>query len=180
MEKIQKDYGCLIMDNGHIYNIEGDYTGEGWIFKDMEAFHTGEGICYVSEYGLNAIEDELTDLETRYENGTMTDEEYRLERERIIIEGAETRQTIIDQVREAFGDDYLMTNEQLLYFAEDVLQLAEWAYITTYLAENFEIEDCIEYDHIKGTGMFTDFQYEAVEAGMTPKEYAESKGLNTK
>ena len=110
----------------------------------------------------------------------MTDEEYRLERERIIIEGAETRQTIIDQVREAFGDDYLMTNEQLLYFAEDVLQLAEWAYITTYLAENFEIEDCIEYDHIKGTGMFTDFQYEAVEAGMTPKEYAESKGLNTK
>lgn len=45
-----------------------------------------------------------------------------------------------------------------------------------YVGE-FGPEDCIEFDHIKGTGMFSDFQYEAVEAGMTPKEYAESKDL---
>lgn len=177
MEKIQKDYGCLIIDNGHIYDIEGDYTGEGWVFKDMEAFHTGEGICYVSEYGLNAIEEELTDLQARYENGEFTDEEYRFERERVILAGGETRQTIIEQVMDAFVEDYMLTYEQVLYFAEDVFQLAEWAYICTYLAENFDIEDCIEFDHIKGTGIFNQLQYDAVMAGMTPKEYAESKGL---
>lgn len=177
MEKIQKDYGYLVVDNGHIFDVKGEMSDNGCIFKDTSAFESGEGICYVGEFGLEDIQEELTDQQVRYENGEFTDEEYRLERERIILAGGETRQSIIDQVQEAFGDDYLMTDEQVAYFAEDVFGLADWACIATYLAENFDIEDCIEFDHINGGGMFNQLQYKAVMAGMTPKEYAESKGL---
>ena len=175
MEKIQKDFGFLVMDKGHIFDIEGEHTGEGCIFKDLEAFASGEGICYVGEYGLEYIQENLTDLQALYENGEMTDEEYRLERERIILAGGETRQTIIDQVREAWGDEYLLTDKQVEYFAEDVLALAEWACIATYLAENYELDDCIEYDGIKNGGIFSLLQYTAVMSGMTPKEFKESQ-----
>jgi hypothetical protein len=180
MEKIQKDYGYLVMDEGHIYDIEGEMSDNGCIFKDSGAFESGEGICYVGEFGLEDIQENLTELEAVYENtqpgeeGYLTDEEYRLERESIILAGGETRQTIIQQVQEAFGEDYMFTQEQTVYFAEDVFQLADWACIATYLAENFELDDCIDYDD---KGIFNKLQHEAVEAGMTPKEYAESKGL---
>ena len=177
MEKIQKDYGYLVVNVGHIFDIEGEMSDNGCIFKDSSAFESGEGICYVGEFGLEDIKDALAALDYRFEKTQMSESLYRLERERIILAGGETRQSIIDQVREAFGDDYLMTDEQVAYFAEDVFELADWAYISTYLVENFELDDCIEFDHIKDGGMFSKFQYEAVMAGMTPKEYAESKGL---
>ena len=173
MEKIEKDYGYLVIDNGHIFDIEGDMSDNGTIFKDYKAFESGEGICYVSEYGLEDIQEQLTDLQARYENGEMSDEEYRLERERIILEVGETRQTIIDLVRADFAEDYLLTDAQIEYFAEDVFELADWACIATYLAENFELDDCIEYDGIRDGGMFSLLQYYAVMEGMTPKEYKE-------
>jgi len=161
------------MNEGHIFDIEGGHTDEGVVYKNYKAFHTGEGICYVSEYGLLDIQEELADLQALYENGEMTDEEYKIARERVIIDGSETRQTIIDQVREAFGDDYMLTDEQVDYFAEDVFCLADWAYIATYLAENFEMDDIIMADDISGGIHFTQFQREAVDNGMTPKEYSE-------
>ena len=173
MERIEKDCGFLCMEDGKIYDFEGGQTGEGFVYKDSYAFESGVGICYISEYGLEELHEKLTDLQARYENSNMTDEEYWAERRDILENCGETRQSIIDQVREAFGDDYLMTDEQVGYFAEDVFGLAEWAGIATYLAENFEIDDCIEFDHIKGGGMFTNFQYEAVMNGQTPKEYAD-------
>ena len=179
MERIEKDYGALIMSNGRIYGIEGSMTDNGEVFKDYEAFKSGNGICYVSEYGLIKIEENLAGLQAIYENtkkgeeGYLTDEEYEKAREAVILSIAETRQTIIDQVRDAFGEDYLLTDDQVEYFAEDVFGLADWACICTYLTENFEMEDCILYDETVGGGMFTDFQHDAVAEGMTPKEYKE-------
>lgn len=173
MKRIEKDYGCLVMDGDRIIDYEGSNTGEGYVYKDMDAFYNGEGICYISEYGLEDLHENLTDLQARYENSEMTDEEYRRERQDILDNCGETRQTIIDQVMDAFGDDYLLTPKQAAYFAEDVLELAEWAYICTYLAENFELDDSIEYDEITGSGFFTDFQHDAIAEGMTPLEYKE-------
>ena len=179
MEKIEKDYGGLFMDNGRIVGIYGGMTENGEVFKDYGAFESGQGICYVSEYGLEEIEENLAELQAIYENtkkgeeGYLTDEEYGKAREAVILSIAETRQTIIDQVRDAFGDDYMLTDEQVEYFAGDVFGLADWAYICTYLTENFEMEDCILYDETTGGGMFTDFQHDAVAEGMTPKEYKE-------
>lgn len=173
MEKIQKDCGYVVTEDGIIVNYEGGSTDNGVVFKDSEAFETGVGICYISEYGLEELEDKLDELNQR--KPWLTAEDYLAERKNILENCGETRQSIIDQVREAFGDDYLMTDKQVDYYAEDVFKLADWACISTYLAENFDIEDTIEFDHMKGTGIFTKFQYEAVMAGMTPKEYLEQK-----
>lgn len=172
-ERIEKDYGTLILKDGKPYNYEGGNTDQGVVYKDYEAFRTGVGVCYISEYGLEEMEENLVDLEARYANSDMTDEEYWADRERILAVAGETRQSIIDQVREAFGDDYLMTDEQVAYFAEDVFGLADWAYICTYLSENFDIEESIQYDYEHGGTMYTKFQYEAVMNDMTPKEYAD-------
>ena len=179
MERISKGYGSLTMHNGRIFDIDGEMSDNGTIFKDAEAFRTGNGPCYVSEYGLFDIEDALAELQATYENtkpgqeGYMTDEEYEKAREEAILSVAETRQTIIDQVKEAFGEDYMLTDAQVEYFAEDAFGLADWAYISTYLAENYNIDDSIEYDEITGGGFFTDFQHDAIAEGMTPKEYKE-------
>lgn len=181
MERVAKDYGSLIMDNGRIFDIYGEMSDNGEIFKDYEAFRTGKGICYISEHGLEDIEERLAELQAIYEDtqpggeGYLTDEEYRQAREAVILSAGETRQTIIDHVREAFGDDYLLTDAQAEYFAEDVFGLADWACISTYLAENFEMEDCIEFDEIKGGGVFTELQHEAVRQGVYPKELAEKQ-----
>ena len=171
MERIEKDYGYMLKDKTGVTYYHGGSTDNGVVYKDSEAFKTGVGICYISEYGLEELEEKLDELNQRKQ--WLTAEDYLAERKKILEECGETRQSIIDQVREAFGDDYLMTDKQVEAFADDVFGLADWACIATYLAENFEIDDCIEYDHIKGTGMFSDFQYEAVMAGLTPKEYRE-------
>ena len=174
MERIEKDYGCLVKENGEVCNYEGGHTDEGFVYKDYEAFKSGTGICYISEYGLEDLDEKLTDLEARYENSGMTDEEYRNERAEILEHCGETRQSIIDQVRDAFGDNYMLTDEQIEYFADDVFGLANWAYIATYLSESFDLDDFIEFDHGYnpiGQRLFNEFQYEAVMNNMYPAEY---------
>lgn len=141
MEKIVKDYGCLVMNGDEIFNYEGGNTGEGYVYKDSDAFRSGEGICYISEYGLEELNYNLTELEMLYKNSEISYEKYQSERNKILSTCGETRQTIIEQVKDAFSDNCLMTDEQVEDFAEDVFNIADWAYISTYLAENFEIGD---------------------------------------
>lgn len=142
-------------DNNNLVGYEPDYCGEGCVYKDEDAFlnHPDE-ICYIAEHAFDDIEGDY-----------MTVEEAKAE--------GETHKTIVEQCMDAWGEDYMLTDEQAEYFATDVFGLAEWACIQTYLTENFTIEDCIDFDGIKGTGIFTQFQIEAVMNGMTPKEYAD-------
>ena len=142
-------------DNNNLVGYEADYCGEGCVYKDEDAFlnHPDE-ICYISEHSFDDIEGDY-----------MTVEEAKAE--------GETHKTIVGQCMDMWGEDYMLTDEQAEYFAKDVFGLAEWACIQTYLMENFAIEDCIDFDDIKGTGIFTQFQIEAVKNGMTPKEYSE-------
>lgn len=142
-------------DNGNLVGYESDNCGEGFVYKNEDAFlnHPDE-ICYIAEHGFDDIEGEY-----------MTVEEAKTE--------GETHKTIVEQCIDIWGEDYMLTDEQAEYFARDVFGLAEWACIQTYLVENFTIEDCIDFDGIKGTGIFTQFQIEAVMNGMTPKEYAD-------
>lgn len=171
MERIEKDYGYMLKDKTGVTYYHGGSTDNGVVYKDYEAFKSGEGICYISEYDLEDLEYALEELEQRKQ--WLTAEDYLAERKKILEECGETRQSIIDQVRDAFGDDYMLTDEQVAYFAEDVFGLADWACIATYLAENFELDDSIQYDHEHGGTMFTYFQYEAVMNDMTPKEFAD-------
>lgn len=161
----------MLKDKTGVTYYHGGSTDNGVVYKDYEAFKSGVGICYISEYGLEDLEDKLKELNQRKQ--WLTAEDYLAERKKILEECGETRQSIIDQVREAFGDDYMLTDEQVAYFAEDVFGLADWACIATYLAENFNLDDCIQYDYEHGGTMFTYFQYEAVMNDMTPKEFAD-------
>jgi len=174
MERIEKDYGYLVKENGEVYDYEGGQTDNGFVYKDYNAFKTGVGVCYISEYGLQHLHEKLADLDARHENSGMTDDEYWDERAEILEHCGETRQSIIAQVRDAFGDDYMLTDGQVEYFAGDVFELADWASVATYLAENFDLDDLIEFDHNynpEGRRLFNDFQYEAVMAGKYPSEY---------
>ena len=170
-ERIEKDYGTLILKDGKPYNYEGGNTDQGVVYKDYEAFRTGVGVCYISEYGLEEMDENLVDLEARYANSDMTDEEYWEERAHILSVAGETRQTIIDQVRKAFGDDYLMTDEQVEFLAESIFWEADWAYISTYITNDYWIDDTIEADAAET--IFTYHQYEAVLNGQTPKEFGD-------
>jgi len=172
MERIEKDYGYMLKDKTGVTYYHGGSTDNGVVYKDYEAFKSGAGICYISEYGLEDLEDKLSELDQRKQ--FLTGEEYLAERAEILEHCGETRQSIIDQVRDAFGDDYMLTNEQVEYFAVDVFGLADWACIATYLAENFDLDDLIEFDHNynpEGRRLFTEFQYEAVMHDMYPSEY---------
>ena len=172
MERIEKDYGYLLKDKNGVTYYHGGSTDNGVVYKDYEAFKSGVGICYISEYGLEDLEDKLEQLETRSQ--FLSGEEYLAERKKILEECGETRQSIIDQVRDAFGDNYMLTDEQVEYFASDVFQLADWAYISTYLCQNFDLDDLIQFDHDynpEGRRLFNQFQYEAVMNNTYPSEY---------
>ena len=141
-------------DNGNLLGYEYGNCGEGFVFKDKDAFlNRPDDICYIAEHAFDDIEGDY-----------MTVEEAKA--------AGETHKTIVEQCKEEWEDDYMLTEKQAEYFARDVFGLAEWACIQTYLTENFTIEDCIENDDILGGGIFTQFQYEAIMNGMTPKEYS--------
>ena len=173
MEKIEKDFGSLIMENGKIYDYEGGYTGEGLVYKDYEAFQTGRGVCYMSELELNALHEDLTDLEAAYENSEMSVGDYWAERAEILQGHGETRESILYHIREAYQDDYLLTDKQVEHIARSILNEADWASISTYISDDFMIEDIIEFDDFRQEHIFRPEQYEAVMAGVYPREYKE-------
>ena len=170
-ERIEKDYGYLIMQDGKIYDYEGGQTDQGVVYKDTEAFRTGVGVCYISEFALEELHENIADWEARYENSDMTDEEYWTAREDILSAFGETRQSIIDQVREAFEDDYMLTEEQIEYLAECALNEADWSCITTVITNDYWIDDAIDFGY--DGGIFTHHQYEAIMNDMTPLEFGD-------
>lgn len=144
--------GQKIYENTNLIGFQASANDEGFIFKDKKAFNDDpDAICYIPEcawdYGDNRG---MLSVELAKKHG-------------------ETRNTIRQQVKDAWGEDYMLTDEQIDYLAEDVFYLADWACIATYLAENFEIDDIIEFN----SGVFTQFQKDAVANEMTPKEYAD-------
>lgn len=145
--------GQKIYENTNLIGFQASASDEGFIFKDKKAFNDDpDEICYIPEHAWDDVEDE---------HGIMPVE--------LAKTLGETRNTIRQQVKDAWGEDYMLTDEQIDYLAEDVFYLADWACIATYLAENFEIEDIIEFN----SGVFTQFQKDAVANEMTPKEYAD-------
>lgn len=146
--------GQKIYENTDLIGFQASASDEGFIFKDKKAFNDDpDAICYIPEcawdYGDNRG---MLSVELAKKHG-------------------ETRNTIRQQVKDAWGEDYMLTDEQIDYIAEDVFFLADWACIETYLAENFEIDDLIYYS--KPGKIFSKFQIEAIENDMTPKEYSE-------
>lgn len=165
MKKVQVHTGYKVYDDEmNLIGYEGDNNGEGFVYKDTEAFeNNSDEICYIPEQGFDE------DFDFEYKDGTEDEFAGFIDLKKA-KEYGETHKTIVEQVRDEWGEEYMLTDEQVEYYAKAVFHLAEWACIATYLAENFELEDCIEYDE---DGIFTEFQKEAVENDCTPKEYSE-------
>ena len=91
MKKVEVTCGFKVYDDsGNLLRYQGDWGGEGYIYKDDDAFenHPDE-VCYISENSFPDGQDFAT-----------VDEALRC---------GETRNTIREQVRDAYGDDYLFT-----------------------------------------------------------------------
>ena len=93
----------------------GDTTDNGECYKDWDAWKSGIGVIYISEY-------QLTDLQS----GTCYEDDLW------------TRASLIDYIREEISFEYpeLADNEKLIIaIAEDLLETADWQDLTTLFAE---------------------------------------------
>lgn len=183
----QKDCGAMHYnpETSLPYDIEGGridtacWDNPTWAYKDYQAFYDGIGICYVSHSELEAMNEELTNLEALYlnlkpgEEGYMTTEQYEEARGRYIETCGETRRSIMDKVREMCAEDYLLTEKQIEHIAEFILIEADGSSITSCLLDDFWMEDDIIAD--AGMNFYTELQYDAVMAGKLPREYAEAR-----
>lgn len=153
----QVTYGSKVYDDhGALVGYKPDESDEGFIYKDEKAFlNYPDEICYIADSDCWGVE-------------------------MLSVEGAkkygETRNTILERIRQAYAEEYMLTEEQIAYYAEDIFYLAEWAHIETYLYDA-TIWEAIECDDERGNGHFTEFQKEAIAHNMTPLEW---KKFNTK
>lgn len=86
-------------------------TMNGWVYKDLDAFESGEGVCYIGEMDLIDLKEGRATLE----------------------QVAETRQTILDKCSE-----YEHPGMTLEAFARDVFEYADWNCIYTILDQSTE------------------------------------------
>jgi len=149
-EEVKNGTGCRVYDdNDVLIGYEADNSCEGCIFKDVDAYDKSEDeICYIAENAFDDCDDWFMPVEVAK------------------VEG-ETKSSIREQVRDEFGDDYCLTEEQVNYVANEIFGAADWAYISTYIAECESLEDMITYDT---KGIFTAKQKEAVDCGALPRE----------
>lgn len=133
MEKL----GKLIFNQcNEIIGIEtqqSDGFGEGYIFKDMTAFHNKKGVCYIDEYS--------ADDYTKYlENGgkPLTEDDF-------INEGfGIDYKTAIHLIKEELDDLELLYNEFICsYIAQSIIESAEYAHFSSYFMMIDDFEDWI-------------------------------------
>lgn len=114
MKEIEVSYGSrTVDDNGNIVRYNSGPTDQGYVYKDVDAWKSGNGICYISEYGMEEYENELE----RVPKDEIVD--YHKDNASI----GYTRQDFIDMCD---GDEAL---------AESVFYEVDWQYPETLLAE---------------------------------------------
>lgn len=129
MKKIEATIGYREeYDNGEI-RYYGDSTDNGWCYKDLDAFKTGVGVCYIGEYSLQDLE--------KKEDATLW-----------------TREFLIDEARETLEREYpeeMCSNERFVEFlAEAALETCDWQEPSTYLYELTYGESIYEMFEDKG------------------------------
>lgn len=136
MEKINKDYGTVLMQDGKIIGYEIENTGEGFAFKDYEAFKTGKGVCYISEHEFEDLEEELQSLRQMYGEDYLQIPEYNEDANHILESVGWTREKLINLVG---GPGF----EELAF---DVLKAVDWQSPETYFNEiNIDETDLERY-----------------------------------
>lgn len=116
--------------------INGGETGEGVVYKDMDAWESGEGVCYIGE--------------CEFEKGWCS-----------VNYKGNTRDEIIADMAEYLPNCDVKFIEQC---AENVLQTCDWQCLTTMMVE-IDWEECIKEVYKEGTEVFCIPWYSGVECG---------------
>ena len=105
MKRIESTIGYRVIDNEGFVTYHTDFTKNGYVYKDDDAFESGNGICYIPENGFYA--------------GVATEED------------GYTKEDIFDLINEysekEYSDDELKDVAKALYYDMD------WANPMTYI-----------------------------------------------
>ena len=144
-------------DNNNLIGYGGEHNGDGYIYKNEDAFvNNPDEVCYIPEAGFGY---------DAYKEFISLDEAEKL---------GETRNTIAEQIAADYKEEYMLTDEQLDCCTKCVFHDLEWPCVLTYITESYWIDDLIEFCHdMLLEPVFTQFQYDAIMNGMSPKEYAD-------
>lgn len=105
-----KKQKIILKDKQH-YIDNATTTFNGWIYKDYDAFKSGEGVCYICE-------SDLIDLKEGYAT---------------LEEVVETRQSIIEKCKE-----FEHPGMDLEDFAYEIFDWSDWTHIYTTLGQSTE------------------------------------------
>lgn len=125
IEHVKNGFGYKVIQNNKVIGYYGEYSQlgacEGVIYKDYDAYKSGQGICYINEYGFDNSEQNAGELfefsakQIATENGVVDNPYY--------ADSGYTRQSILDLTG---GDQSL---------ADQLFDSAEWQAIETLLDE---------------------------------------------
>ena len=136
MEKNYKDVGAVLIENGKIIGYETGETDEGFVFKDIDAFINGTGVCYISEGEFEEFMEDLQKLKDSYGMDYIKDPNYRVDAQHLLDNVGWTREKLISLVG---GPGF----EEL---ALDVLKAVNWQSPETYFNEiDIDEEDLKRY-----------------------------------
>ena len=111
--------------------VEKEYWNQGWIYKSYDNFENKKGICYITEYGADKINDK-----------SISGKDYH------------TFDSIVSEVKEYLeqeGVDIAKVSEQHLYdMAYDVFEIIDWQSPNAVIGENLLEELLYEYGYLKG------------------------------
>ena len=141
MKEVLVTYGKKIVDGDKVSYLLGN-TFNGECYKDRVAFKSGKGICYISEYGYQSMDEDLVSLDVEYDQSDMTEEEYKENRKSIIRTYGYTRQDFLDLV--GWSEDLTDREKEIATkLAEIVFEGVDWQTPCTYFNE-IEIKDFAE------------------------------------
>ena len=113
MRTEEKTIGAIIYnDDNTINTYKGDYTDNGYCFKDNEAWKSGEGICYIGEYALADIDEKLEELEAKLKNGQISEEGFNEQKNALFAYHGNTREQIVEMCG---GKDFESLAESIFY-----------------------------------------------------------------
>lgn len=126
MKKIEVTCGFKFVDeHNNIVGYDGGNTFNGYCYKDEDAFKSGEGICYISEYELEDLKEDIDNLDSLYNIGELSKEEYEGELSELLCNCGWTRKDFISLVG---GKDFIKVAEHIFYSVD-------WQCPITYFTE---------------------------------------------
>lgn len=149
LQFIEKDMGS-VATLGNYKIFKADNGSQGFYYKDYDAFKSGNGVCYISEYGF----DEKDDMFWQHDAMNTLDQDVCLvlDTTKDAIKDYSgkykdspfnTRESIIRDCANALKNNGIKyTKQQLLDFAFEVFDMCDWQSPSTLadeLSENMEV-----------------------------------------